>query len=123
MTQFEKLIKQGYTAQEAKELIAYDEEIDKMTSIKEINSDLSQEQQKAVKQMKNVDTHERTKRERSERQEDTEKINLVKGLADFLEKDNQIEKVEIANKSKLILFQIGKNTYKLDLIRQRKPKK
>lgn len=56
-----------------------------------------------------------------ERKPDEEKENLIKILADCL-KSNGFE-TKITNKSKLIEFNIGGNHYKLDLIKQRPPKK
>lgn len=56
-----------------------------------------------------------------ERKPDEEKENLIKILAECLEKEGFL--VEITNKSKLIEFNVGKNHYKLDLIKQRPPKK
>ena len=52
---------------------------------------------------------------------DVEKENLIVLLANCLK--NEGFQVEITNKSKLIEFVIGENRYKLDLIRQRQPKK
>ena len=43
------------------------------------------------------------------------------GIAKLLE--DMATDVEIVNKSKLVTFKMGGDTYKLDLIRQRQPKK
>jgi hypothetical protein len=56
-----------------------------------------------------------------ERKPDLEKENLVKILAEALE--NEGISVEIVNKSKILQFNVGENRYKLDLIKQRPPKK
>lgn len=56
-----------------------------------------------------------------ERKPDLEKENLVKILAEALE--NTGISVEIVNKSKILQFNVGENRYKLDLIKQRPPKK
>lgn len=56
-----------------------------------------------------------------ERKPDLEKEDVVCRLADFLEAIGT--SVKITNKSKLIEFEIGENHYKLDLIKQRPPKK
>lgn len=60
-----------------------------------------------------------------ERKPDEEKENLIQFLAENLCKMPGIdaETVKITNKSKIIEFNIGENHYKLDLIRQRPPKK
>lgn len=51
---------------------------------------------------------------------DEVKEDLVKNLAEYLE--NVADNVVIVNKSKIIQFNLGEDTYKIDLIRQRKPK-
>lgn len=56
-----------------------------------------------------------------ERKPDLEKEEIIHKLAEFLQ--TTAESVEITNKSKLIEFNIGENHYKLDLIKQRSPKK
>lgn len=56
-----------------------------------------------------------------ERKPDEEKENLIKILADCLESHGF--EAKITNKSKIIEFNIGENHYKLDLIKQRPPKK
>jgi glutathionylspermidine synthase len=56
-----------------------------------------------------------------ERKPDEEKENLIEILANCLK--NAGFDTEIVNKSKLIEFNVGENHYKLDLIKQRPPKK
>lgn len=56
-----------------------------------------------------------------ERKPDEEKENLIEILANCLK--NAGFDTEITNKSKIIEFNVGENHYKLDLIRQRTPKK
>lgn len=56
-----------------------------------------------------------------ERKPDEEKEHLIGVLANYLK--NEGFSVEITNKSKLIEFNVGENHYKLDLIKQRPPKK
>ena len=56
-----------------------------------------------------------------ERKPDVEKEEIISKLAEFLEAIGT--SVKITNKSKLIEFEIGENHYKLDLIKQRPPKK
>lgn len=57
-----------------------------------------------------------------ERKADTTKEGVIQQIADFLTENGYVD-VEIVNKSKLITFKIGTDTYKFDLIRQRQPKK
>ena len=56
-----------------------------------------------------------------ERKPDEEKENLIQILYNCLL--NSGFDAEIVNKSKIIEFDVGKNHYKLDLIKQRQPKK
>ena len=56
-----------------------------------------------------------------ERKPDEEKENLIEILANCLK--NAGFDTEITNKSKIIEFNVGENHYKLDLIKQRPPKK
>ena len=62
-----------------------------------------------------------TEKKPRERKPDEEKEKLIEMLASCL-KNNGIS-AEITNKSKIIEFVIGENHYKLDLIKQRPPKK
>lgn len=54
------------------------------------------------------------------RKEDTTKENIIKALAERLEE--LATEVKIENIGKLITFKLGDDSFKLDLIRQRKPK-
>jgi len=56
-----------------------------------------------------------------ERKPDEEKENLIEILSNCLKSEGF--SVEITNKSKIIEFNVGENHYKLDLIKQRPPKK
>ena len=53
------------------------------------------------------------------RKEDTTKENIIKALAERLEE--LATEVKIENVGKLITFKLGEDSFKLDLIRQRKP--
>lgn len=54
------------------------------------------------------------------RKEDATKENIIKALAERLEE--LATEVKIENVGKLITFKLGDDNFKLDLIRQRKPK-
>lgn len=54
------------------------------------------------------------------RKEDATKENIIKALAEKLEE--LATEVKIENVGKLITFKLGDDNFKLDLIRQRKPK-
>ena len=80
---------------------------------------------KKAKENKAVDHGAKADKERKpvkrERKPDLEKENLIQMFADCLK--NAGYDAEITNKSKLIEFTVGENHYKLDLVRQRPPKK
>ena len=64
---------------------------------------------------------EKPKKERKVvRKEDSTKVFIIKALAEKLEE--LATDVKIENVGKLITFRLGDDTFKLDLIRQRKPK-
>ena len=64
---------------------------------------------------------EKPKKERKVvRKEDSTKEGIIKALAEKLEE--LATDVKIENVGKLITFRLGDDTFKLDLIRQRKPK-
>lgn len=71
----------------------------------------------------NLGAKAEVKKERKprERKPDEEKEQIIAEMADFLQ--NVGENVKITNISKIIEFDIGENHYKIDVIRQRKPKK
>lgn len=54
------------------------------------------------------------------RKEDATKENIIKALAERLEE--LATEVKIENVGKLITFKLGDDSFKLDLVRQRKPK-
>ena len=56
-----------------------------------------------------------------EKKADVTKEGVIQALYDFLS-ENGYEDTQILNKSKLIGFKIGEDTYELDLKRKRKPK-
>lgn len=80
---------------------------------------------KKAKENKAVDHGAKADKERKpvkrERKPDLEKENLIEILANCLK--NAGYDAEITNKSKIIEFKVGENHYKLDLIKQRAPKK
>lgn len=68
----------------------------------------------------------KTDRKPKERKPDLEKEEIIHKLAEFLNNRyafSDVDFVKITNKSKIIEFNIGKNHYKLDLIKQRAQKK
>lgn len=68
----------------------------------------------------------KTDRKPRERKPDIEKEEIIHKFAEFLKNPyafSDVDFVKITNKSKIIEFNIGKNHYKLDLIKQRPTKK
>ena len=64
---------------------------------------------------------ETTTKRKIERKPDLTKESLISGLAEYL--SAIVENVQVVNIGKLIEFDFQNDHYKLDLIRQRKPKK
>lgn len=111
----------GCSIAEAKQIIADDKAIDKG---ERMNFDLTPEQEKQAKKYANVREHKKPtayKWEKRERKADTTKEGVIEQISQFLT-NNGYQNVEILNKSKLISFKIGEDTYEFNLIRKRKPK-
>lgn len=63
---------------------------------------------------------EKTQRERVKKDDPT-KEGIIKAIAEMLPSVGAVD-IEVVNIGKIITFQIGEDKYKLDLIRNRKPK-
>ena len=85
------------------------------------NLDKKAKESKITATVHQAKSDNRKERKPRERKPDEEKEKIISDLAKFLE--NSTEYVKITNISKIIEFDIGENHYKLDLVRQRKPKK
>ena len=111
----------GCSIVEAKQIIADDKAIDKG---ERVSFDLDIEKEKQAKKYANVREHKKPatyKWDKRERKADTTKEGVITQISQFLT-DNGYGSVEILNKSKLISFKIGEDTYEFDLKRKRKPK-
>lgn len=86
------------------------EELDRKAKANRITATIHQAKAETQKERKKV-----------ERKADQTKDSLVEQLADYLKSIN-IANVQIVKIGKLIEFDIGNEHFKLDLIRQRKPK-
>ena len=86
------------------------EELDKKAKANRITATIHQAKAETQKERKKV-----------ERKADQTKDSLVEQLANYL-KTSGIANVQIVKIGKLIEFDIGSEHFKLDLIRQRKPK-
>ena len=114
---------------EAEEMLAEDKEIDRMTSIKKVNSDMSEEQKKATKKYTNVargktvtSTDAYGKKKTRTIKADDVKQMLIKLIAETLENSAEVDTVNITNIQKTIAFKIGADDFEIDLKRKRKPK-
>ena len=107
---------------EAEDILANDKKIDKG---EKVDFGLSAEEEKKALKYANVREHKKPtvyKFDKKEKKADVTKEGVIQALFDFLV-SNGYENCEITNKSKLIAFDIGSDSYELNLIRKRKPKK
>ena len=107
--------------EEAIEVIAEDDAIDKMT-MKEVNADLTPEQRKAMKDATKTGTKKRTAPTKRERKPDEEKAEIIAKIADFLAKIDGFD-VEIIKNEREISLLVGENDYSITLTKHRPPKK
>ena len=127
MTDHEKRVEEivdllGCSIAEAEDILIADKKIDKGETV---DFGLTKEEEKRALKYANVKEHKRPavyKFDKRERKADTTKEGVIEQIAQFLT-ENGYENVEITNKSKLIAFQIGEDSYEFNLIRKRKPKK
>lgn len=110
---------------EARELIAYDNKVDKAKAKDKLEFDLSAEQEKETRKWRQAErkptVYDFSKRER--------KPNILKGeiiqaLFNFLNENSDlgIENCVISNKERMICFESGGEKFDLTLIQKRKPK-
>ena len=126
MTDHEKKVDElvdllGCSIVEAEQIIADDEKINKNQAV---DFGLSKEEEKKALKYANVREHKKPavyKFDKREKKADVTKEGVIQALFDFLSK-NGYEDTQILNKSKLISFKIGEDTYELDLKRKRNPK-
>ena len=117
--QIEKIMKSlGCTREEAIELIMEDEAVDRMTS-KEVNSDLTADQKKAMKKATNTGTKKRTAVKR-ERKVDETKKRLLTDYKTLLE--GLGAEVEPLKTESEMHFIFEGESYTVKLIKHRPPK-
>jgi len=123
--QIEKLMKTlEITREEAIEILNEDKEIDRMTSMSEIDSDISAEHRKIKKECTNVKkgVNAYGKATTRELKPDENKRYIINLLAEALRNGDNIANVEITNIQKYIIFSIGSENFELDLKRKRAKK-
>lgn len=113
------------TAEEAKEIIMDDYDIDH--DVKK-DFDLSAEKLKEANKYTKTGTRKAPtayKFEKRQRKENPTKRSIIAELATFLREnsENACEDVEITNIERMIAFRVGENRYELTLIQKRPPKK
>ena len=113
------------TAEEAKEIIMDDYDIDH--DVKK-DFDLSAEKLKEANKYSKTGTRKAPtayKFEKRQRKENPTKRSIIAELATFLREnsENACEDVEITNIERMIAFRVGENRYELTLIQKRPPKK
>ena len=105
--------------EEARQLIADDEAIDKGEKLFE----LSAEEKKVAKAMVSTGTKKRTTTTtKRERKPDDEKQEIISKIADFLSACDGYD-VEVIKKEREISLLIGANDYSITLTKHRPPKK
>lgn len=112
---------------EAKEILAYDKEVDKAGAKERLAHDLDIETEKEAKKMVNVHEHKKAPNyqfTQRERKANPTKGGIITELAKFLENDSDfaVEKVTITNKERMIAFSIGSDNFEVTLTQKRKPK-
>lgn len=118
----------GLTSKEADELMLADKAIDHIKSVKEIDADLSADQKKTVKQMRQADrvkgqptAYKFTTRERKPNEL---KEAIIDEIATFLRENSSFgsDNVEITNKNRQIAFAVGDKNFELTLVEKRTKK-
>ena len=112
---------------EAKELLAYDEEVDHAKSKQKLKYDLTDEQEKATRKWRQADrkpTVYNFDTSKRERKPNVLKGELIKALFNFLNENTElsIENCVISNKERMICFESGGEKFDLTLIQKRHPK-
>ena len=115
----EYMKKYGITEAEAKEMLAEDEEIDKM-SMSEINADLSAEQKKAIKDATKTTSDKQTERKPREKKVDETKQHLIEIVRSTLF-ENEIC-CQVTNDEKTIDFNLNGADYTFTLTKHREKK-
>lgn len=106
------------TREEALQVIAEDEAIDKGEKLYELTA----EQKKIVKAMTATGTRKSDKPVKRERKPDEEKQEIIAKIADFLSKIDGFN-VEIIKNEREISLIVGENDYSITLTKHRPPKK
>ncbi len=110
---------------EARELIAYDNKVDKAKAKEKLEFDLSAEQEKETRKWRQAErkptVYDFSKRERKP---NILKSEIIQALFNFLNENSDlgIKNCVISNKERMICFESGGEKFDLTLIQKRKPK-
>lgn len=110
---------------EAREIIEYDNKVDKAKAKDKLEFDLTDEQEKETRKWRQADrkptVYDFSKRERKP---NVLKGNLVTAFYNFLTSQNEFEilNCEIANKERMICFECDGEKFDLTLVQKRHPK-
>lgn len=116
----EKMMKNlGLTRDEAINLICEDEGIDKM-SLKEVTSDLSEEQKKTIKKVTNTQSAKPREKSKRERKIDKDKLEILQTCDDAL--CDLVDNVCERKTETELNFEYNGAHYTLKLIKHRPPK-
>lgn len=112
---------------EAKEILAYDKEVDKAKVKDRLAHDLDIETEKEAKKMINVREHKKAPNyqfSQRERKANPTKGGIIAELAKFLENDSEfaITNLEVTNKERMISFEISGQKFEITLTQKRTPK-
>lgn len=107
--------------EEAIEILLEDEEIDEMTSTKDIEGDLNTEQKKASKQARTTTSEKKKQKKEREKVINVDKVNLIKCLQDALICKG-CEIVSTENEERKFRFSDKGITYEITMSVPRKPK-
>lgn len=109
--------KLGLTREEAIELIEDDEKVDKMTSAKQWDSDLSDEQKKAIKKAKGTGRKVNETPTKREKKVDNTKKMLIETLKNSLDMATNFE---VLNDEREFTFTVNGEKFKVVLSKPRK---
>ncbi len=118
MNRLEKLVKLGMSETEAKAVLASDRQVDKMTKMQEINSDLSASQKQVIKQLKNVKSYAKTTRKPRETKKNETKMEIIAAVVDCLR--NKVDGLSVENVERVVKFTKNGENYTITLTKNRK---
>lgn len=109
------------TYKEAVELLEADKEVDRMTKMSDINSDLTEEQKQAQKKNKNVarGVSDKPTAKREKKVDDVKK-SLIQAMMKGMNTDVGIDNIEVLNDEREFTFNVNGEKYKVVLSKPRK---